>query len=91
LPGEVKKSRNKNSGFSVVGITMDGNVPDNSQKLIMYTSSFDEVWNPIKIGKQLPMTVALEEITMKKAMVSALVDSGCTRTCTDEEFMRNQG
>jgi hypothetical protein len=71
---------------------MDGNVPNSSQKLIMYTSTFDKVWNPVKLGKQLSTTVALEDIaTKKKTTVEALVDSGYARTCIDEEFARTQG
>jgi hypothetical protein len=70
---------------------MDGNTSCGSQKLIMYTSAFDEVQAP-KIGKQLSTTITLKDIaTKKRNMVLALVDSRCARTCVNEKYARQQG
>jgi hypothetical protein len=47
---------------------------------------------PVKIGKQLTIDVAIEDIKTKKTVkATALVDSGCMRTCIDEDFARNSG
>jgi hypothetical protein len=47
---------------------------------------------PIKIGKQLMIAVAIEDIRTKKTTeTTALIDSGCMRTCIDEEFARKTG
>jgi hypothetical protein len=47
---------------------------------------------PVKIGKQLTIGVAIEDVKTKKNITTtALVDSGCMRTCIDETFARNSG
>jgi hypothetical protein len=47
---------------------------------------------PIKIGKQLTIEVAIEDIRTKTATITTvLIDSGCMRTCVDEEFVRKAG
>jgi hypothetical protein len=47
---------------------------------------------PVKIGKQLTIDIAIEDIRTKKNISTiALVDSGCMRTCIDETFARNSG
>jgi hypothetical protein len=46
----------------------------------------------VKIGKQLTIDVAIEDIKTKKTIKAAtLVDSGCMRTCIDENFVRDSG
>jgi hypothetical protein len=47
---------------------------------------------PVKIGRQLTVNVSIEDIrTRRKIETKALIDSGCMRTCIDEEFARNVG
>jgi hypothetical protein len=61
----------------------------------MNTPVPDKVWLLIRLlrtGKQISVEVSMEDIqTKKKATTLALVDSGCTRTCVDEDFARKQG
>jgi hypothetical protein len=47
---------------------------------------------PVKIGKQLVVSVMEESIRNKKKLaLSALLDLGCTRTCVDKEYVKGQG
>jgi hypothetical protein len=47
---------------------------------------------PVKIRSQLTIEVAIEDIRTKRATkTTALIDSGCMRTCVDEEFVRKAG
>jgi hypothetical protein len=47
---------------------------------------------PVKIGKQLVVLTLAESIVNKKKLVlNALLDSGCTQTCIDEEYVKDQG
>jgi hypothetical protein len=65
------------------------------RELINDTPTLDEqilFVRPIKIGKQLTIKVAIEDIWTKKATrTTALIDLGCMRTCVDEEFARKEG
>jgi predicted aspartyl protease len=46
---------------------------------------------PIQLVRQITLEVKMEEISTKKqAVAKALVDSGCTWTCVDEAFAREQ-
>jgi hypothetical protein len=66
-----------------------------SRGLINDTPILDEQTlfvRPIKIGKQLMIKVAIEDIRTKTSMEAmALIDSGCMRMCIDEEFARRVG
>jgi hypothetical protein len=47
---------------------------------------------PVKIGRQLTIDISIEDIRTKKQIeTKALIDSGCMRTCIDEEFARKAG
>jgi hypothetical protein len=46
----------------------------------------------IKIRKQLTIEVAIKDIrTKKNTKTTVLIDSGCMRTCIDEDFVRKSG
>jgi hypothetical protein len=59
----------------------------------MDTATFDEVQMPVRMmreGRQISLKVLLEDIQIKKkSTMKALLDSGCTRTCVDEAFIRS--
>jgi hypothetical protein len=73
---------------------MDANFHVCNQDILIEPSILDEVQlpiRPVKIGKQLVVSTSAESIVNKKSMLNALLDSGCTRTCIDEEYARSQG
>jgi hypothetical protein len=66
-----------------------------SRGLISDTPTLDEhtlFVRPVKIGRQLTIEVSIEDIqTKKQVKATALIDSGCMRTCIDEEFAKKAG
>jgi hypothetical protein len=71
------------------------NVSQPGRELINDTPILDKQTlfvRPIKIGKQLTIDIAIEDIrTKRKTKATALVDSGCMRTCIEEDFARKSG
>jgi hypothetical protein len=65
-----------------------------NQDLIIDSSILDEVWLPVRLmktGKQLVVKTMVESIkNKKKSDLLTLLDSGCTRTCIDEEYAKSQ-
>jgi hypothetical protein len=70
-------------------------VLQSNQELINDTPILDKQTlfvRPIKIGKQLTIDVAIKDIRTKRTTkTTALIDSGCMRTCVDEEFAKKSG
>jgi hypothetical protein len=70
-------------------------VCQSNRELIDDTPTLDDrtlFVRPIKIRKQLTINIAIEDIrTKKNTKTTALIDSGCMRTCIDEEFARKSG
>jgi hypothetical protein len=85
----------KENGFLTVEKCKKKSVFQSNRELINDTPILDEQTlfvRPIKIGRQLTVEVAIEDIrTKKNTKTTALIDSGCMRTCVDEEFTRKAG
>jgi hypothetical protein len=66
-----------------------------SRGLINDTPTLDDQTlfvRPVKIGRQLTIEISIEDIrTKKQVKATALIDSGCMRTCIDGEFTRKNG
>jgi hypothetical protein len=84
----------KENGFLMAEKRADS-VYQPKQELIKDTPVLDKQTlfiRPVKIGKQLTIDVAIEDIKTKKNIkATTLVDSGCMRTCIDESFTRDSG
>jgi hypothetical protein len=85
----------KETGFLERGVTPDCNLPISSQELLNDTLSLDEIclpMRPIATGQKISISIMLEELKIQQVtMVHALVDSRCTRTCIDEEYIQSLG
>jgi hypothetical protein len=78
-----------------VRIKADVNSHVCSQEILIESPTLDEVqlpMRPVKIEKQLVVSTMTESIaTKKKSVPNALLYSGCTWTCVDEEYTKTQG
>jgi hypothetical protein len=84
----------RDKGFLESRIKMDDASHVRDQDIIIEPHIFDEVRlpvRPMKTGKQLVVKTMAESINKKKSDLLALLDSGCTRTCIDEEYAKSQG
>jgi hypothetical protein len=81
----------KTAGFLGRNVMVGCNISVDSQ--IEDTIHLDDIRPRKQNDKhQLIVPVGIEELKMKKtANTSALIDSGCIRTCVDEQYAQQQG
>jgi hypothetical protein len=76
-------------------VRVDANSHVCNQDILIKPTILDEVqllMRPVKIRKQLVVSTMAESIAnKKKSVLNALLDSECTQTCIDKEYVKSQG
>jgi hypothetical protein len=92
-PGKKLPEERRTAGFLRSDYTADCMLLDNSQtKDCLFIDNIHLNQHRTISRQQLLLKIAMEELkTKKRSETSALLDSGCARTCIDERFAKKQG